>query len=170
MERFVSEVANKVIMQERIEEVKLQLLDGMQRYEIVQLGSKKWNITEQQVDSYIRKAKKQICKHYEPIVGKEIQKHIARRERLLQMVLKKGEEGTQKSLKEIYLALKIDDSLAKLKGLLIDKVILPFESKRVEIIDEGDEKDIDSSDTSINDVSQSPSDPLLPNTSPSEEK
>jgi hypothetical protein len=44
----------------RVAEVKEQLLQGHTRAFIVQAGSKKWGITERQVDDYIAKAKEII--------------------------------------------------------------------------------------------------------------
>jgi hypothetical protein len=130
MTRVVSKKASAIEIQRRVEAIKIQLLDGWSRGEIVRDGSKKWNVCERQIDDYYATAKKQINEEYKPHRHLELQKHIARRERFLELVMRK------KKTRDLWLALKIDDSLAKLKGLMVDNVLVPMESKRLEIVDE----------------------------------
>lgn len=119
--------ASAIEIQRRVEAIKILLLDGKSRGEIVREGSKKWNVSERQIDDYYATAKKQINEEYKPMRHLELQKHIARRERFLELVMRK------KKSRDLWLALKIDDSLAKLKGLMVDNVLVPMESKKLKI-------------------------------------
>jgi hypothetical protein len=121
--------STSIEIQRRVEQIKIWLLDGHSRAQMVHDGSNKWDVSERQVDDYYAEAKKQINDEYKPQRHLELQKHIARRERFLELAMK----GRKK---DIWLALKIDDSLAKLKGLLVENLIVPMESKRVEIVDQ----------------------------------
>jgi len=109
----VGHKATKVQMLERIEKVKELLLTWNTRYLIVQYCAKVYGVRPRIVDRYIARATREIEEEYEPDRLKELKKHIARRERLARKALAKG---------QLKVALDIEDSIAKLKGLFVDQM------------------------------------------------
>lgn len=129
MSKVIAKKSNAVEIQRRIETIKIQLVDAKPYGTILHDGSRKWDISERQVADYIKNAKEQINTEFKPQRHMELQKHIARRERFLNLTMKPKK-------KDISLALRIDDSLARLKGLMVDNMLVPFEGKRLEIVDD----------------------------------
>ncbi len=93
---------------ERIRLVKEMLIEPYSRSEILQYSAKEWGIGTRTADELIAKATEEIERDYAPKRKAEIQKHIARREKLLRRCKKE----------DSWLYLKANDSLAKLQGLL----------------------------------------------------
>ena len=123
--------STKVEIQRRVEEVKLLIVKGYSRHAIVQHCSETYRIGIRGADKYIAQASEQIEKEFKPKAEKELYKHLARREYLFTKAIKKN---------DFHLALKVDDSNAKLKGLLIDQQLVVPEGKTLVIVDEADEK------------------------------
>jgi hypothetical protein len=119
--------SNKVEIRRRIEEVKLMLVEGYSRSEIVQFCSKDYRLGARGIDKYISKAFEEISLEFKPKAEKELVRHLARREYLFKKAINKN---------DLHLALKVDDSAAKLKGLLIDQAVVVPEGKTLRIIDD----------------------------------
>jgi len=100
--------ASKPTISKRIQEVYSSLIDGQSRLDIVQKGSKKWKISERQVDKYIKKAKSLIQKEVIKNLEYDYAKAIRRYEDLYKIGIKD---------KDYKLAMAANKEIAKLQGL-----------------------------------------------------
>jgi len=107
--------ADEMESRKRITKIIEMLLDCEPRHKICQYMSKKWELTDRQIDRYIRKAKNKIIQNVRKEDKNAYENAIARRERLFNKAVKK------KSLKT---ALNIDDSKAKIQGLFTENLKL----------------------------------------------
>ena len=81
--------ATKAIIAKRVQEVAVSLISGESRFAIVQNGSKKWKITERQVDKYIDRAKTTIQKEVIRDLEYDYAKALRRFEDLYQIGMEK---------------------------------------------------------------------------------
>ena len=101
--------ANKAEVAKRIEEVLAIRLDGAARHNIRQYASEKgWEISDRQIDRYIRTADQQLAAALEKKRKLVVGLHLARRESLYARAINAGDFRT---------ALAIIADIAKLQGL-----------------------------------------------------
>jgi hypothetical protein len=113
--------------QKRIEIIKLAIIDGKTRYMLLQYAAKNWGIKDRALDGLIARASKEIEDDYAPTKKRELGKHIARREQLF---------SKAKEKEDYRLALAVDDSTAKLKGLMVEHAFDIPPGKKLVIEDE----------------------------------
>ena len=100
--------STKAIIAKRVQEVSISLIAGESRFAIVQNGSKKWKITERQVDKYIDRARTTIQKE----VIKDLEYDYAKALRRFEDLYRIGME------KENYkLAMSANREIVKLQSL-----------------------------------------------------
>lgn len=84
--------ANKEISDKRVFQITDLLLSATSNYEIVQVCSKEWDVSERQIYKYIAKARIKIEKTYQREFKESLSWHMVGRKKLIKQLLKKGDE------------------------------------------------------------------------------
>ena len=109
-----SERITKVEKEKRINEVGSMLLMGANRANILKYADEEqWNISERQIDNYIRDYKKRCVKMLEENLERERAVHIRRNEMLFNKSL---------GINDYKACLQIDKNIAELKRLYVQKI------------------------------------------------
>jgi len=104
----------KIEKEKRINEVGSLLLMGANRANILKYAEKEgWNVSDRQVDNYIRDYKNRCIRMLEENLERERAVHIRRNELLF---------NKSYSLADYKTCLQIDKNIADLKGLYLQKV------------------------------------------------
>jgi hypothetical protein len=109
----------------RLKAVEVRLLQNDSYSDIVRFCTKKYKITSRQVDKYIRKIKDKWTEILDKDSEQNLSKAIVQREMLYNKIIK----SKKLSHNKIKIALKILDSIAKIQGLMINKIDLKGEVK-----------------------------------------
>lgn len=109
----------------RLKAVEIRLLRNDSYAEIVRYCTTKYKITQRQVDKYIRKVKDKWTEILDKDSERNLSKAIVQREQLYNKIIK----SKKLSHNKIKTALKILDSIAKIQGIMINKIDLKGEVK-----------------------------------------
>jgi len=107
------------------------VLDGLSRYEIVQFGSKEWDITNRQVDDYIAYANKRISRMAEKIEEQSFSRTRNRLERQYRRAIQKGDGMLARLLIGDMRKLYSHDEAAKAAIDDAGKAVIPVVLNRV---------------------------------------
>jgi len=105
--------STKVTVLQRIKEVTSMLIKGYSREDILQFASKKWKVSDRQIDDYISKAKTELTDSIKKDIKYDYSKAVRRYEELFMFCMKKKDYKT---------ALSANKELATLQGLLKTQV------------------------------------------------
>lgn len=102
------EKSSKHTVNQRINEVVDMLIEGRNRFKIIQYGSTQWNIGERQIDKYIAKARDIIQMDVKKNIEYDYAKAIRRYEELYNKAIEN---------KDYRLALSINKEISTIQGL-----------------------------------------------------
>ena len=115
----------------RVDEVLRIRLDGAQYHDVLQYVTENgWNLKERMIREYMARADDLLIARQDKDQAKLIAMHLARREAMLARAINAA---------DYRVALSILDSMAKLQGLVVDKVRVEEVTQvevKVEIVDE----------------------------------
>lgn len=100
--------SSKYTVNQRINEVVDMLIEGRNRFKIIQYGSTQWNIGERQIDKYIAKARDLIQMDVKKNIEYDYAKAIRRYEELYNKAIEN---------EDYRLALSINKEISTIQGL-----------------------------------------------------
>ncbi len=107
----------------RLQQIETWLADGYTRADILRLvGNEGWGIARSMVDSYIAAVGRKWKKEYMDSKNSQVEVALKKRERLYLRALKKDDLRT---------ALAVEDSISKIKGILVDNVDITSQGRAI---------------------------------------